>query len=187
MKHIAIIQSEFLKTSYESSDFKRYDWDVWTREQQEKYLRKHPESKKKLTAIPSNREMKSRKIHALLVKSIYKRFAPRFKQAGYKLPEKLTLDLLPKESPLLGWGTKKGIWASPDYFRGSNIKALKRLMLHEMCHVAIETKYLHHPWLLPKEHGAEFRALARQVGADPSTRGSEEDRWIGVPVKDRKD
>ena len=187
MKHLATIQFEFLKIAYESADSKKYDWDTWTREQQEKYLKKHPESKKKLTAIPSPKTQKSREIHALIVKEMYKKFTPRFADTGYKLPEKLTLDLLPEHSPLLGWGTKKGIWVHPIYFKGSNIKALKRLMLHEMCHAAIELKYLHHPHLKPKDHGKEFHALARLVGGDPAATGSEEDRWIGVPKKDRHD
>jgi hypothetical protein len=192
MKHLAVIQTEFLKLSrlilaYESAVSQKYDWDVWSREQQEKYLRKHPESKRRLTAIPSESAFKIQKARASFVKSMYEKFAPRFYEAGYKLPDinKLTFGVLPKDSPFLGWSTKNGLWVSPDYFHGSNIKALKRLMLHEMSHSVIELKYLHHPQLKPMDHGSEFRAVAKAVGGDPGAIGSELDRWIGVPKKDR--
>jgi hypothetical protein len=192
MKHLAIIQTEFLKLSrliraYESAVSQKYDWDTLSREQQEKYLRKHPESKRKLTATFGGEALKVQQVRGLFVKALYRKFAQRFDDAGYKLPDidKLTFGTLPKDSPFLGWSTKNGLWVSQDYFHGSNIKALKRLMLHEMCHNVIELKYLHHQELKPKDHGSEFRAVAKAVGADPSAIGSELDRWIGVPKKDR--
>jgi len=46
MKHIAIIQSEFLKQARQ--------WDDLTLEEQKGYLKRHPKSKRRLTAAPSS-------------------------------------------------------------------------------------------------------------------------------------
>ncbi|MDO8641767.1 MAG: hypothetical protein Q7R33_09570 [Nitrosarchaeum sp.] len=47
MKHLAVIQSEFLKVAEE--------WDSLSRDTQEKYLKEHPKSKRRLTAKPETK------------------------------------------------------------------------------------------------------------------------------------
>lgn len=50
MKHLAQIQSEFLKVS---GDLATHDsFDSWSYDQQKKYLQQHPDSKKRITAKP---------------------------------------------------------------------------------------------------------------------------------------
>jgi hypothetical protein len=49
MKHLAQIQTEFLK---ESSRFTRKSWDRQTLEEQRDYLKRHPKSKRRITAKP---------------------------------------------------------------------------------------------------------------------------------------
>ena len=51
MKHLAIIQIEFLK--------KAGKWNKMTIDEQWNYLRDHPKSKKKLTAKPTNKSQKT--------------------------------------------------------------------------------------------------------------------------------
>lgn len=51
MKHLAQIQSEFLKVSGDLAT--NSSWDSWSYEQQKKYLQQHPGSDKQITAKPS--------------------------------------------------------------------------------------------------------------------------------------
>jgi hypothetical protein len=46
MKHLAVIQSEFLKSAFTKQ---ARDWDDLTLEEQKGYLQRHPKSKRKLT------------------------------------------------------------------------------------------------------------------------------------------
>ena len=43
MKHFSLIQNEFLKVALNDN------WDTWSRERQQQYLREHPKSKRRLT------------------------------------------------------------------------------------------------------------------------------------------
>jgi seryl-tRNA synthetase len=50
MKHLATIQTEFLKEAFVKES---RDWDNLTLEEQKNYLKKHPASKRKITAKPA--------------------------------------------------------------------------------------------------------------------------------------
>jgi len=53
MKHLAIIQSEFLK----EADYKRpAGWDTLSLDAQKEYLRQHPKSKRRLSAYPESKK-----------------------------------------------------------------------------------------------------------------------------------
>jgi len=61
MKHIAMIQSEFLKEARE--------WDDMSLEDQKGYLKRHPKSKRKLTAKPDKKKNVKDKLDAKKTKT----------------------------------------------------------------------------------------------------------------------
>jgi hypothetical protein len=80
MKHLAIIQSQFLKIAR--------DWDELSRDEQQEYLKRHPGSKRRLTAKPESSTSKENLTQR--IQTLNQLSTDEIKQHANKLSDKLS-------------------------------------------------------------------------------------------------